>query len=81
MAAQTDRINRISLALLRRAVRVLYTVNTSPQYILAKSTEKIAVIPISESPSSSSAPRHGRTSVKACAMAICRSRYVNTVVS
>ncbi|KAL5534610.1 hypothetical protein ACEPAG_1073 [Sanghuangporus baumii] len=55
------------------AVRVLYTVNTSPQYILAKAPQKVPLLPVDSSSSSSLPVKHGRASLKACALAICRS--------
>ncbi|KAI5124409.1 hypothetical protein M0805_008293 [Coniferiporia weirii] len=54
-------------------LRVLYTVNTSPQYILAKAPEKIALVSADVASGSNSLPRHGRALIKTCALAICRS--------
>ncbi|EJD04353.1 uncharacterized protein FOMMEDRAFT_167557 [Fomitiporia mediterranea MF3/22] len=55
------------------SLRVLYTVNTSPQYILAKAPHGIAFVPTHSTSSPISPPKHGRASIKTCALAICRS--------
>ncbi|KAL5518600.1 hypothetical protein ACEPAH_283 [Sanghuangporus vaninii] len=54
------------------SLRVLYTVNTS-QYILAKAPQKVPLLPVDSSSSSCLPVKHGRASLKACALAICRS--------
>lgn len=57
------------------SVRVLYTINHSPQYILAKSLTKhqVTVLPIRNC-----APhlRYGEVQLMHCLQTICRSRYV-----
>jgi hypothetical protein len=53
------------------AVRVLYTINSSPQYVLARSHRKVPVVVVQGD------PRYGTTSLKACLDAICRSRSVD----
>lgn len=62
-------------------VRVLYTINTSPQYILAKSPEKIPLVSADDTLQKDGMPMYGRAPLKTCAMAICRSRYVAHVVT
>ncbi|KAH8120610.1 hypothetical protein DFH11DRAFT_1848113 [Phellopilus nigrolimitatus] len=57
----------------RVALRVLYTVNTSPQYILAKAPENIDLVSADTTSSSNSFPHYGRASLRTCAIAVCRS--------
>ena len=57
-------------------VRVLYTINTSPQYILAKSPEKIPLASADDTLEADGMPVYGRAPLKTCALAICRSRCV-----
>lgn len=51
-------------------LRVLYTINSSPQYILARSLSKVLVSPISPSQNK---PLYANVCLKACLDTICRS--------
>lgn len=56
------------------SVRIWYTVNHSPQYILARSSERLAVLPIPLK--TTSGPRYATAPLKSCLHTICRSRCV-----
>ncbi|KAF8629859.1 hypothetical protein AX15_003220 [Amanita polypyramis BW_CC] len=54
-------------------LRALYTINSSPQYILARSHSPIPVTPISEQSHHAARQRYATVSLKACLDTICRS--------
>lgn len=62
-----------------RTVRVLYTVNNNPQYILAKSSSQVLVTACNETPSKNE-PVYAQAPLKACLAAVCDSRCVPIVV-
>ncbi|KIK93030.1 hypothetical protein PAXRUDRAFT_829402 [Paxillus rubicundulus Ve08.2h10] len=56
-------------------LRVLYTINSSPQYILARSSVQVPTILYNgtRSQSSASEPQYAQASLKACLVAVCNS--------
>ena len=54
-------------------VRVLYTVNSNPQYILAKSSSQVPAIVCTEitTQSATNEPAYARAPLKACLAAVC----------
>jgi hypothetical protein len=58
---------------LQAFLRVLYTVNSNPQYILAKSSSQVPVIVCSEitTQSATNEPAYARAPLKACLAAVC----------
>jgi hypothetical protein len=59
-----------------RAVRVLYTINGTPQYILARSRAKTDVVLLPPAPARPGA-RYGTAALSACLDAVLLSRYVS----
>jgi hypothetical protein len=57
----------------RLNLRILYTINSSPQYILARSHSPVPVSLISEPQEHSTQPKFATVSLKACLDTICRS--------
>lgn len=57
-------------------VRVLYTVNSNPQYILAKSSSQVPAITCTEATAqyAMNEPVYARTPLKACLAVVCDSR-------
>ncbi|KAF9228288.1 hypothetical protein BS17DRAFT_331908 [Gyrodon lividus] len=57
------------------SLRVLYTINSSPQYILARSSVQVPAILCNgtTSRSSTNEPRYARASLKACLEVVCNS--------
>ena len=66
----------------RGTVRILYTVNNNPQYILAKSSSQVPVIVCSNvtTQSATNEAAYARAPLKACLAAVCDSRWVLTLV-
>ena len=62
--------------LLTLAVRVLYTVNNNPQYILARSSSQVPVIACNGATAQpdTNEPAYARAPLKACLAAVCGSR-------
>ncbi|KAF8635216.1 hypothetical protein AX17_003992 [Amanita inopinata Kibby_2008] len=77
LVAYRDEHSYSMAGIFKLQLRILYTINSSPQYILARSSSLVAVVPIppasQDNNDGSGQPKYATVSLKACLDTICRS--------